>query len=240
MTFNIHHGRGTDNQSDLYRIADIIDKCDADIIGLNEVDKHFSKRSDYEDQISWLANQLKMDHVFSPSISIKSKKYKKMRQYGNALLSRYPILTKKSHSFNYLSGLTEGRSLLEAAIQKNKQLFQINVTHLSLNPFLHRMQTDFIVSQLHKYSDPIIIMGDCNMKPGSKGWRKLTNVFQDVWHIGGKGAGYTYPSLRPRTRLDYIFVSQSLKVVEAKVVTKMPKVSDHLPLTATLQYDSKN
>lgn len=234
MTFNIHHGKGMDKQANLYRIAKVIDNCDADIIGLNEVDKHFSRRSLNEDQVSWLAKQLNMEHAFSPSISIKSKNLSMVREYGNALLSRYPILSKKSHSFNYVSGLTEGRSLLDVSIQINSQLFQINVTHLSLNPFLHRMQSDFIISQLHKYSCPMIIMGDWNMKPGSKGWRKLTNDFQDAWHIGGIGKGYTYPSLRPRTRLDYIFVDRSIKVVEAKVVTKTPEASDHLPLIARL------
>ncbi|MCQ6274943.1 endonuclease/exonuclease/phosphatase family protein [Bacillus sp. V3B] len=236
MTFNIHHARGMDKQVDLDRIAEIISNCDADIIGLNEVDKHYSRRSLYEDQIGWLAKQLNMEHAFSPSISIKSKNSSKMQEYGNALLSRYPIVTKKSYSFNYISGLTEGRSLLEATIQINKQLFQTMVTHLSLNPFLQRKQTNYILNQIHKYSHPIIIMGDWNMKPKSKGWRKLTHNFQDAWYTVGKGAGYTYPSLRPRTRLDYIFVSQNLKVVDAKVIIKMPKVSDHLPLTANLFY----
>ena len=70
MTFNIHHGRGMDKQLDLYRIAEIIKASDADIIGLNEVDKHFSKRSDYQDQISWLAKQLNMNQAFSPSLSV--------------------------------------------------------------------------------------------------------------------------------------------------------------------------
>ncbi|WP_367949330.1 endonuclease/exonuclease/phosphatase family protein [Bacillus sp. FJAT-29790] len=205
-------------------------------MGLNEVDKFFSKRSLFEDQIGWLAKQLSMEHAFSPSISIKSKTSTKIRQYGNALLSRHPIVTKKSHSFNFISGLTEGRSLLDAAIQINKQLFQINVTHLSLNPFLHKKQIDFIVNQHYKNPHPIIIMGDWNMRPGSRGWRNLTHHFQDVWQIGGKGEGYTYPSHRPRSRLDYVFVSQNLKVVEAEVITNMPQASDHLPLKATLLY----
>jgi endonuclease/exonuclease/phosphatase family metal-dependent hydrolase len=230
MTFNIHHGKGMDNRADLFRIAELIDKCDVDIVGLNEVDRHFSKRSLYEDQIGWLANQLDMDYAFSPSITIKSKHLSKIRQYGNALLSRYPIISKKSHVFNYISGFIEGRSLLEATIRINNQLFQINVTHLSLNPFLHKKQTDFIVSQLHTYSHPTIIMGDWNMKPGSRGWRKLTDTLQDAWLIGGKGVGYTFPSFRPRSRLDYIFVSHDLKIVDAEVITKMQAFVGYLSL----------
>ena len=41
MTYNIHHGKGIDKQTDLHRIADIIEKSKADIIGLNEIDKKF-------------------------------------------------------------------------------------------------------------------------------------------------------------------------------------------------------
>lgn len=240
MSFNIHHGKGTDKQTDLYRIAQVIAKSGADIIGLNEVDRNFSKRSLYEDQIGWLANLLKMKHAFSPSISIASKKCPNERQYGNALLSRYPIKTKKHHIFNHLSGCIEGRSLLDVTVQINKQLFQIHVTHLSLNPYLHNKQTDFIVNHLQNHLHPTIIMGDCNMKPGSPHWRKLTHEFQDAWLIGGKGAGYTYPSTRPRKRLDYIFVSRNLKVLDAIIETKIPYASDHLPLTVTLSYESKN
>jgi endonuclease/exonuclease/phosphatase family metal-dependent hydrolase len=166
MTFNIHHGKGVDKQVDLYRIAEVIENSHADIIGLNEVDKQFSKRSSFVDQISWLAKQLKLEHAFSSSLSISNKNSSTVRQYGNALLSRYPIISNKSHSFNYISGLIEGRSLLETTIQINKQLYMIMVTHLSLNPYLHRKQTDYILNRVQKCPYPIIIMGDWNMKPG--------------------------------------------------------------------------
>ncbi len=232
MTYNIHHGKGMDKQVDLDRIAEVIERSDADIIGLNEVDKHFSKRSRYEDQIRWLAKQLNMEQAYSPSLSLKSKKT--MRQYGNALLSRYPIVKNNSYPFNFISGLVERRSLLETTIEANKQLFQINVTHLSLNPFLHKKQTDFILNQACNCSHPIIIMGDWNMRPRSREWRKVTRNLQDVWSVLGEGAGYTYPSRRPRMRLDYIFASQNLRVVEAELVKTIPEASDHLPIKVTL------
>ncbi|WP_377918525.1 endonuclease/exonuclease/phosphatase family protein [Bacillus songklensis] len=236
MTYNIHHGKGMDKQVDLNRIAEVIEKSGADIIGLNEVDKYFSKRSYDEDQVGWLAKKLNMHQAFSPSLSLKPKHSTTVRQYGNALLSRYPIITKKSYPFDFIYGLIEGRSLLEATIQVNEQPLQIYVTHLSLHPFLHKKQTDFIVNQLHKCSGPAIVMGDWNMKPRSRGWKKMTDGLQDVWQIAGKGGGFTYPSLRPRRRLDYIFVSRNFQVMAAEVVTKMPKGSDHLPLKATLSY----
>ncbi|HZH62129.1 MAG TPA: endonuclease/exonuclease/phosphatase family protein [Metabacillus sp.] len=237
MTFNIHHGVGIDKKLDLNRIAKVIEDSDADIIGLNEVDKHFSKRSLYKNQIGWLAKQLNLEHAFSPSLTLRSNNSTKVRQYGNALLSRYPIILKKTHSFNYVPGLIEGRSLLNATIQIHEQLFQIMVTHLSLNPYLQSKQIDYILNHLHHYPHPIIIMGDWNMKPKSRQWRKITDKVQDTWQIAGKGLGHTYPSSRPRSRLDYIFASSELNVAKAEVMINSTKASDHLPLIATLYND---
>lgn len=235
MTFNIHHGKGTDKKADLGRIAEIIAFCDADIIGLNEVDRYFSKRSLLEDQADWLANELGMDYAFCPSVSRKPKHLPKTRLFGNALLSKFPIIDKKPYSFQ-MPVMTEGRSLLEAGVQIDQLSLKILITHLSLNPILHKRQTDFIISRYQNDSSPAILMGDWNMKPGSKGWKKLTEKFQDVWEAAGKGAGFTYPSNRPRSRLDYIFASRDLEIIHAKAINKMPEASDHLPVVATLYY----
>jgi len=237
MTFNIHHGVGMDKKLDLQRIAKVIEDSDADIIGLNEVDKHFSKRSLYKNQVASLAEQLNLEHAFSPSLSLRSKNSTTLRQYGNALLSRYPIILNKSHSFNYVPGLIEGRSLLNATIQIHEQLFQIMVTHLSLNPYLQMKQIDYILNQLHHYPHPTIIMGDWNMKPKSRQWRKITDKVQDTWHMAGKGLGNTYPSRLPRARLDYIFLSSELNVEKAEVISKHTNASDHLPLLATIYHN---
>lgn len=37
MTFNIHHGKGMDKQTNLYRIAEVIDRCHADIVCIWQV-----------------------------------------------------------------------------------------------------------------------------------------------------------------------------------------------------------
>jgi endonuclease/exonuclease/phosphatase family metal-dependent hydrolase len=235
MTYNIHHAKGMDKRLDLERIAKVISESDADIIGLNEVDKHFSKRSLFKDQISWLANSLGLFSAFGPTISLKSKQAPYLREYGNALLSRHPIITNKNYPFNFLTGVIEGRALLRATIQINNKSIDVSVTHFSLNPFLQRMQTNFIVNQLHKSSNSMIVVGDFNMKPGSRGWKTLTREYKDVWFLAGNGDGSTYPSMRPRSRLDYIFVSPNIKVLYAEVVTKLPNASDHLPLKANIQ-----
>ena len=43
MTFNIHHGEGTDGKVDLERIAKVMGEAQADIVALQEVDRGASR-----------------------------------------------------------------------------------------------------------------------------------------------------------------------------------------------------
>jgi endonuclease/exonuclease/phosphatase (EEP) superfamily protein YafD len=45
LTYNIHHGVGEDGVLDLERIARVIADSGADVIGLQEVDRHWSART---------------------------------------------------------------------------------------------------------------------------------------------------------------------------------------------------
>ncbi|MBD8067883.1 endonuclease/exonuclease/phosphatase family protein [Bacillus sp. PS06] len=231
MTFNIHHGQGHDKKLDLQRISEVISKSNADIIGLNEVDCHFSLRSHFIDQLRYLANKNQLYHVFSPSITIERRNKQQKSQYGNALLSRFPIHKHKNHLFQLRSPFTEGRSILETTIDVNGRKISCYVTHLSLHPLLHKKQSQFILS---KYHEPAIVLGDWNMRSGSSKWIRMTQMYTDAWNIAGNGAGNTYPSTKPRTRLDYIFVTKGIQINEAVVFSNTPVASDHLPVLATI------
>lgn len=235
MTFNIHHGRGSDKVVDIDRIAKVINKSDAHIIGLNEVDKHFSKRSMYEDQVSALAKRLKMNAVYGPTLTIKSRrKENKVRQYGNALLTRFPLRNQKNHQFNFIPGLIEGRALLEARITINEIELTVLVTHFSLNPILQQIQTKAVLSKIKDSKNPIILLGDLNLKPKSVRWNQINHFLSDSFEAIGKADGHTYPSSNPRKRLDYIFLSPSLQVVNSQVLGNLPTASDHLPVKTTI------
>lgn len=234
MTFNIHHGRGIDGQLNLNRISEVLEACEADVIGLNEVDRYFAKRSDFADQARWLANRLQMHQAFGAAVTLKAKAGGKTGQFGNAVLSRYPIVSQENHSFDFRSRIFEGRALLETSLQIDGQLLKIYVTHLSLNPFFHNKQTDFIVRKVADDQQPAIVLGDWNMRPGAGAWIKITRHLTDVCQAAGQAAFYTFPSFQPKSQLDYIFVSRHFHVSSVEVVQTFPAASDHLPLKATL------
>lgn len=236
MTFNIHQGRGAEGKLNLQRISNIIRTTDADIIGLNEVDRYFSERSEFLDQARYLAAELQMEYVYGPAITIETPGARKQREFGNALLTRFPIVHSHNHPFDFLPSLVEDRAMLEVKLNAGHIEVSAFVTHLSLAPFLHKKQSAFILDVIDKQAGPAFIMGDWNMTPSSRTWRNVTKRLTDVWteNLEDSG-GYTFPSKRPFRRLDYIFTTKEIGVIESKVVTLDKLASDHLPLLATLK-----
>lgn len=232
MTFNIHHGKGIDWRLDLDRIVHVIKESQADLVGLNEVDRFFSKRSGYLDQISYLSEQLKMYYVFGAAYSFH---WRRKSEFGNALLSRYPIISYQNHVLDFYRGIIEGRSLLEVKVQIKQQPLKIFVTHLSLNPLFHRRQSQFILKRVTNEKWPVIVLGDWNMKPRTNAWNTITKHLIDVCEGSNQiNAFHTFPSICPTTRFDYIFVSGDFHISSVDILDTLPFASDHLPLTATL------
>lgn len=234
VTFNMHHGRGTDGKLNLPRIANLLEQCGADLIALNEVDRFFAKRSGYVDQISWLAKQLDMYWAFGAALTFQRKRSSIIRQYGNALMSRYPILSKTTHLFHQKPLAFEGRSLLEVDVAVYGTPFKIYVTHLSLNPVSRHKQIDSIIRMIAGKDYALTVLGDWNIRARSRTWHKVTVHMKDVCAEVGKEACGTFPSICPKWQLDYIFVSRNIQVKEAGVIRIAPDASDHLPLIATI------
>ncbi|RXJ00379.1 endonuclease [Anaerobacillus alkaliphilus] len=221
MTFNMRHGRGLDAKVNLQKVADLIKQEDVDIIALNEVDQMFSRRSHYVDQAYWLANELQMNYEFGPSLSFKG------RSYGNAIISRLPILSHKNHQFQLKPLLAEPRAILEATIQVESDLVTVLTSHFSIHPILNQKQVNFCLN--FGTTNPIILMGDFNRQSSSQSYQKLSKKFYDC---SINRPLPTFSSKRPRSRIDYIFVSSHFNVTRTKVIET--DASDHLPVLAEL------
>ena len=102
MSYNIRIGIGMDQQTNLKRIAEVINKIQPDYVGLQEVDS-VCERSGWINQYAELARLTGMYPIFAPATE-RSKGL-----YGIAALSR-----KKPRSYQYipLPGKEEPRTFL--------------------------------------------------------------------------------------------------------------------------------
>ncbi|TMR99793.1 endonuclease/exonuclease/phosphatase family protein [Nonomuraea basaltis] len=232
-SFNIHHAQGVDDKLDLQRVADVIRTGGADIVGLQEVDRHWSERSEFADQASWLAERLHMHVVYGANLDLDPlTPGAPRRQYGTAILSRYPILDWDNTLLPRYDG-HEQRGLLRALVQVRGVRVQVFNTHLQHNNANERLeQVRAIQPLVAPREEPVVLTGDLNARPDAPEIRALSESLTDAWPRAGAGDGYTYPVAVPSARIDYVFTSADVRVKSATVATS--DASDHLPLFVDL------
>ena len=160
--------------------------------------------------------------------------------YGNALLTRFPILS--SENADVSDHRYEKRGMLHAVVKVPgwKRNLHCVCVHLSLHERGRRRQLDAIAKRLEQFVEsrmPIIVAGDFN------DWRqRATRILEnslgmtEVSAAGGGGHLRTFPSMLPLLGLDRIYV-RGFDVVRAEVHAGAPWsiLSDHLALSAELK-----
>lgn len=234
LTFNIHHAEGTDGVLDLQRIADVIRDSGADVVGLQEVDRHYSARSQWADQPAELAAMLGYDVVFGANIDNPAPAGSTDRvQYGTAILSRYPIMSSENTPLFTSPGL-EPRGLLHAEIDVDGVIVDVYSTHLNNRLQSDRMQETADIVEIVGDEEPAIVVGDVNALPGAPELAILDHTYTDAWTVAGRGDGFTYSAEDPHARIDNIYVTDSVRPVLARVLTDEPEAADHLPVLGRL------
>jgi len=239
MSFNIHHGRGTDGVVDLARIAGVIRASGADVAGLQEVDRNFGERSHWADQAAGLAERLDCHVAYGANVDRDPPAPGKPRgQFGTAVLSRYPIARgQNTHLFR--SPGEEQRGLLHAEIDVSGRPLQVFVTHLDPFSQTDRARQARQVVDLVGGHDPAVLLGDFNARPDTPEIGGLRARLTDTWAAaeGGRPLA-TVPADAPAACIDYIFTSQRLKAVWTGLHTGDPVASDHLPVVSRLVLDT--
>ena len=108
VTYNIHHSRGVDGRVDTARIAALLGRIGADVVGLQEVDRGV-RRTQGRDLARELATQLGMHFAFGKNLDYQGG------DYGNALLSRFPIVRAENRHYDMLR-VGEQRGVLDATL----------------------------------------------------------------------------------------------------------------------------
>lgn len=231
MSYNTQHCLNyITREIDFDIMADTIKKCDADIIGFQEM-RDESDHIEYDAQAKIIAEKLGFDYYyFAEAIRFDGKD-----PYGNALISRYPIksvetiLIPAPETKKY-DGYYETRCLLKATIDVGSGL-NVLVSHFGLNPDEQENAVETVVSNIPK--EHCVLMGDFNMEPDNP---ILNPIMQKLYDTAQAFSApkLSFPSDTPIVKIDYIFVSKDLKVQFADI----PEIvsSDHRPHVATIEF----
>ena len=243
VTFNIRHGVGDDDRLDLPRLAKVLQGVDADVICLQEVDRHYGERSEDVDQPLLLSRALDMQLAWGPAIEKPRGGGKPDQEYGNALLSRLPILISDVHP---LPGGGEPRSALRTMLELDGGTLWVTATHLTTDSADERAAQVAALADLHTGGMAAgVLVGDFNARPDAPELAALRERFTDAWDAAParedragwrfwhRDAGGTHPAHAPNRRIDQVWLSDGVTVTAAQVADAAG-ASDHLPFVVDL------
>lgn len=231
-TFNIWHDRG-DWSLRGPMVAETLRRIDADVIGLQEV---------LEDAATGLPNQARTlaqalggyDVRFSSTDAADAP-----RRYGNAIVSRRPILASDTVA---LEPLDDFRTAVRTVIDVDGQPVEVVNTHLhhtGEGAAIRARQTRHLLEWLGEPAGPRVIMGDFNATLDDAGLEPLTSRL-----VSALPAGAAPTTLNPADGhaprvIDHIFVGPGARVLSAAVSgdagfsPRLP--SDHFAVFAEIQ-----
>ncbi len=210
------------------RIARVLETAALDIIGLNEVNRDSVDKS----QDKSLASELGPDWtaIFGKTIN------KPLWEYGNAILTRLPIISSESWALTDFPG-QELRGMVRVTVQKDDSAFHVFCTHLGLNSEMRSRHVVEILSIMSRFTNaPRILVGDFNEGRGSAAVEAVAGKLTDLWAAYGIGPAKTFSSIAPFRRIDYIWTDKELVATSCYVARHPPvfTASDHFPVFARL------
>lgn len=230
LSYNIHHGEGTDGKLDLERLARIIRSADPDVVALQEVDRRVerSKRLDEPKELGRLTG---MTPVFERNIPFQGG------DYGNAVLSRLRVTSHQNYALPcHYVGEQRGALAVElTAPDARKTPFRILATHLDSRPYegerLDSVQRIEAVAGAAP-EQPTLLVGDLNSLPDSR----VLRAFETHWRSATPSALLTFPAHKPDRQIDFVLYRPAgrWRVIESRVLDE-PVASDHRPLLVVLE-----
>jgi endonuclease/exonuclease/phosphatase family metal-dependent hydrolase len=218
MSFNIRHGVDHNGNESLNSIIDEIKSSNAQIIALQEVDRYMP-RSRFKNQAREIATALGFHYVYGETINVLGIKY------GNAIVSAYPII--EHQNLRLPSNSLEGRAILKTKIDVDGDIYHVLNTHLGLSRDEREKQMAEINRILEELEGNIILMGDFNEHPYGTNTNKVSDRLLDTALVTQKDYLNTYAfySDVPNTRIDRIYVSANIGVIDHFVIPS--RTSDH-------------
>ena len=227
LNYNLHNGFNAAGQLDMEALAQVIEEADPDVLALQEVSRGWVLNGS-ADMMQWLSQRLELPYVFGPTEGML---------WGNAVLSRYPIVDSQLGALPPDS-LRLRRGYVLAEVDAGSEQIQLIDTHL------HQIEADSDIRQEQvpalieawNMAPRTVLTGDFNAIPDSPEIQALANAgLVDVGEAIGPSPGYTFYSADPSVRIDYIWASPDLVPVSFEIPDTT--ASDHFPLLATITWE---
>jgi endonuclease/exonuclease/phosphatase family metal-dependent hydrolase len=235
MTYNIRSGNGN-----LAGTVEAIRAQLPDIVGLQEVDVHWAARSNFVDQATALGEALGMQVRFARIYQLTGMQPgDPPREFGVALLSRFPIVDWSNHVITRLSTQEQNPlpgplpGFLAAKVDVRGTAVRIFDTHLDYraDPRVRQQQVTDMFAYIGDASVPTLLFGDLNAPPDAPEIQPLFERLHDTWPASA-GPGLTDPADVPQKRIDYVLASKHFRVQSATVPVTL--ASDHRPVVVDL------
>jgi endonuclease/exonuclease/phosphatase family metal-dependent hydrolase len=242
LTYNIHRAIGVDRRFRPERIIRILESHEADIVLLQEVDDGVP-RSREMDLARELAAALGYAHLaVGHNVALRKGRY------GNATLSRHPIL--RERNIDLTVGMWKRRGCQHTAIALEGHASRRRLEVFNLHLGLSARQREGQVALLARSRELASLAPDvaCLVGGDFNDWRsRLSPLFTEGLKFrsatdrssGGGRPLHTYPAFFPRGPLDRIYYRGPLRLLSARRCRlRLSRVaSDHLPVVADFEID---
>jgi endonuclease/exonuclease/phosphatase family metal-dependent hydrolase len=251
LTFNIAHGRGLTPiqgftlprklRANLRKIARLIERIAPDIVALQEIDEH-SRWAGNFDQLEYL--RLHTGYRYSV-YGINNRREGLLNLcYGNAILSRHPII--ESENIVFGEGRLGEKGFLYTELDVGGARLPVMNLHLHFRSRQHRFRQvervmDYITHKHHHrrgtWYIPPIVCGDLNNSHTSPdATAELMRYFSLHGHYSlHPEQGSTFPSPLPSRTLDFVFLPPACREAHSEVV--LSYLSDHRPVMVDFVLD---
>ncbi len=194
---NFMHGK------ELLQVARLLKQLDADIVGLQEVDREVarSERVDQPREIARLAGY--PYYAFGKNIDYQGG------DYGNLILSRYPIRSEETVFYKAVASKDHNRSYLRCELDLGEKTLWFYNTHLTLQ---ENGEAEEEVREVtaRMSGDPLaVLVGDFNLPAET-----VAALAEPQFRVlnGGEGLAVhkTFPMGAPEISIDNMIVSPAL------------------------------
>ena len=239
-TYNIHkgvQGLGPARRLEIHNLAHAIGTLDVDVVCLQEVRQHNRREAKHFP----LWPQEGQAEVLTPpgfEAVYRTNAVTRHGEHGNALLSRWPILSSQHEDMS--DHRLEQRGLLHVELLIHGLPVHVLVVHLGLIRASRVRQLAQLVNFVQREipaTAPVLVAGDFN------DWSALVpNSFSTIGLHAWSGKPVpTFPSRLPLAQLDHVF-ARGLQVLDVSVPRgrRWWRMSDHLPLIAEFRMTTQS